>query len=385
MPRSPALARVSTVNPDGNKRLTAAVGVLLLAPVLLEIATVLLGVHTFMSWHVFVGIALIPLVVLKLATTGLRFVRYYTRSRAYVAHGPPQPAMRLLAPLLVVATVVLFGSGVAMGLLHGHALQVARRLHGPASVIWLLLLGLHVLVYLGRALRDTADEVRPDTRPREDGAQIRIGDRSRLRPGARQRTRSRPAPVGQHPARPRPERGSVRGAEPAVFADAAPAAAVLHDRQRHPHGGRLDASHRPAVRDHEDASVAGMALGNPSQRVKDPVPVLLCRLADELDAVALRCGQALPGSPVLLSQVGVEHGRQPEFSADDLGRLAGTRKIAGVDRLELLAVELLGELLCLTPTEVAQRPVGVALKAPLGIPVGLAVANEKQSRHDGLR
>src|SRR2546423_1887841 len=72
MPRSPALARVSTVNPDGNKRLTAAVGVLLLAPVLLEIATVLLGVHTFMSWHVFVGIALIPLVVLKLATTGWR-------------------------------------------------------------------------------------------------------------------------------------------------------------------------------------------------------------------------------------------------------------------------------------------------------------------------
>jgi hypothetical protein len=149
------------VNPDGNKRLTAAVGVLLLAPILLEIATVLLGVHTFMSWHVFVGIALIPLVVLKLATTGWRFVRYYTRSREYVAHGPPQAAMRLLAPLFVVATVVLFGSGVAMGLLHGHALQLARRLHGPASVIWLVLLGLHVLVYLGRALRDTADDVRP--------------------------------------------------------------------------------------------------------------------------------------------------------------------------------------------------------------------------------
>ena len=48
------------MNPDGNKRLTAAVGVLLLAPVLVEVATVLLGVHTFMSWHVFVGLALIP-------------------------------------------------------------------------------------------------------------------------------------------------------------------------------------------------------------------------------------------------------------------------------------------------------------------------------------
>ena len=48
------------MNPDGNDRLTAALGVLVLAPVLVEIATVLLGVHTFMSWHVFVGLALIP-------------------------------------------------------------------------------------------------------------------------------------------------------------------------------------------------------------------------------------------------------------------------------------------------------------------------------------
>ncbi len=152
------------MNPDGNERLTAAVGVLLLAPVAVEVATILLGVHTFMSWHVFVGLVLIPVVVLKLATTGWRFVRYYTGDRAYVAHGPPRTAMRLLAPLFVVATVVLFGSGVAMGFLHGHSLQIARRLHGPASVIWLLLLGTHVLVYLGRALRSTADDVRQEER-----------------------------------------------------------------------------------------------------------------------------------------------------------------------------------------------------------------------------
>jgi hypothetical protein len=152
------------VNPDGNERLTAAVGVLLLAPVLVEIATVLLGVHTFMSWHVFVGVALIPVVLVKLLSTGWRFLRYYTRTPDYVAHGPPQLAMRLLAPLFVVATVVLFGSGVAMGLLHGNALQDARRLHGPASVIWLVLLGVHVLVYLGRALRSTAEDVVPAER-----------------------------------------------------------------------------------------------------------------------------------------------------------------------------------------------------------------------------
>lgn len=162
------------MNPGGNERLTAAVGLLVLAPVAVEVATILLGVHTFMSVHVFVGLALIPPVLLKLASTGWRFVRYYTRSRSYVAQGPPQTSMRLLAPLFVTATVVLFGSGVAMGLLHGNALQIARRLHGPASVVWLALLGLHVLVYLGRAWTRALQDVLPATRRRVPGTAARI-------------------------------------------------------------------------------------------------------------------------------------------------------------------------------------------------------------------
>lgn len=161
------------MNPDGNERLTAAIGVLLLVPILVELATIVLGVHTFMSLHVFVGLALIPPVLLKLGSTGWRFARYYTRSRAYVEHGPPHMAMRLLAPLLVAATVVLFSSGVAMGLLHGQALHLARRLHGPTSVIWLLLIGVHVLVYLGRALRDYSRDLRPNSRPTVPGARRR--------------------------------------------------------------------------------------------------------------------------------------------------------------------------------------------------------------------
>lgn len=147
------------LNPVGNARLTALVGLLLLGPVAVELATVVLGVHTHMSLHVFVGLALIPAIALKLASTGWRFARYYTRSDAYVEHGAPQIAMRLLAPLFVAATVVLFASGIAMGLLHGHALVVARRLHGPASVAWLVLFGIHALVYLRRALGDSSREV----------------------------------------------------------------------------------------------------------------------------------------------------------------------------------------------------------------------------------
>jgi hypothetical protein len=81
--------------------------------------------------------------------------------------------MRLLAPLFVVATVALFGSGVAMGLLHGHGLEIARRIHGPASVIWLALLGLHVIVYLGRALRSTAQDALPAKRKQVRGTTVR--------------------------------------------------------------------------------------------------------------------------------------------------------------------------------------------------------------------
>jgi hypothetical protein len=170
---APVEKRERRLNPIGNERLTAAVGLLLLAPILVEVATILLGVHTFMSVHVFVGLALIPPVLLKLGSTAWRFARYYTRSLPYVALGPPQVAMRVLAPLFVAATIVLFGSGVAMGLVHGQALDWARRLHGPASVLWLGLLGLHVLVYFTRAVQRTAEDATPAPRSRARGAAVR--------------------------------------------------------------------------------------------------------------------------------------------------------------------------------------------------------------------
>jgi hypothetical protein len=168
-----ARERLKRPNPAGNERLTAAAGLLVLAPALVEVATIPLGVHTFMSLHVFVGLALVPPVLLKLGSTGWRFARYYTRDRAYRAEGAPQIVLRILAPVFVAATVVLFGSGIAMGVLHGHALQIARRLHGPASVTWLVLLGIHVVAYFGRALRSAAADVVPAERGLARGAVVR--------------------------------------------------------------------------------------------------------------------------------------------------------------------------------------------------------------------
>jgi hypothetical protein len=147
------------LNPDGNERLTAAVGLVLLILTIIELGTVVFGLHQFLSLHAFVGFVLIPPVLLKLASTGWRFTRYYTGSEPYRLAGAPELAMRLMAPLLVAATVILFGSGVAMGILHGHSLVVARRLHGPASVLWMVLVGVHVLVYLKRALISSKQDV----------------------------------------------------------------------------------------------------------------------------------------------------------------------------------------------------------------------------------
>jgi hypothetical protein len=154
--------------------LTATVGLVLIVLTLIELGTIVFGLGQFLSLHVFVGFVLIPPVLLKLASTGWRVTRYYSRSEPYRLKGAPQLALRLLAPLLVAATVILFASGVAVGLLHGHALDIARRLHGPASVGWMILVGVHVLVYLKRALISSKEDVTAATRASVPGAGVRL-------------------------------------------------------------------------------------------------------------------------------------------------------------------------------------------------------------------
>ncbi len=161
------------MNPDGNERLTATVGLVLIVLALVELATLLFGLQHFLSLHVFVGLVLIPPVLLKLTSTGWRFTRYHTRNEAYRLRGEPQLAMRLLAPLLVASTVVLFASGVAMGVLHGRSLDIARQLHGPSSVILLLVVGVHVFVYLRRAVISANEEVAHASRASVGGARGR--------------------------------------------------------------------------------------------------------------------------------------------------------------------------------------------------------------------
>ena len=65
----------------------------------------------------FIALLLIPPVLLKMASTAYRFARYYRHSPRTRRNGPPAALLRVLAPGVVLSTVVVFASGVALLLL----------------------------------------------------------------------------------------------------------------------------------------------------------------------------------------------------------------------------------------------------------------------------
>lgn len=144
----------STGGPAGNARLTAWIGLALLALFLLECAT-LISMSSLLVVHIFLGAFVVPLVLLKTATTGWRMLRYYSRSPHYVESGPPPVLLRLLGPLVVVGAFGVLGTGLALVALgsasHDRLFSVvgfrvdAITLHQAAFVIWLATTGLHVL------------------------------------------------------------------------------------------------------------------------------------------------------------------------------------------------------------------------------------------------
>jgi hypothetical protein len=143
--------RLQTGDSAGNERLTATTAAVLFVLLAVEGVTVLF-LRPLLSVHVFVGALLIPPVLLKLASTGYRFVRYYAGSESYRRAGPPHLLLRLLAPLLVVSTVTLFASGVAL-VVAGPPSGFLLGLHKVSFVAWLAVAGVHVLTYVRRVPR----------------------------------------------------------------------------------------------------------------------------------------------------------------------------------------------------------------------------------------
>ena len=126
--------------PAGNARLTAWTGLVLVVLFVAELVT-LLSVRQLISWHVVLGVLLIPPALLKTASTGWRILRYYTGSKEYKQAGPPPMALRILGPLVILTTMALLGSGLLL-------IVVGEQRSRDSGFLGVDLVGLHQATFL---------------------------------------------------------------------------------------------------------------------------------------------------------------------------------------------------------------------------------------------
>lgn len=154
-PRHRKVVADTTGGAEGNEHLTAITGAVLLVLLAAEGLTIV-AKRQLLTLHFFIGMLLIGPVLLKLASTGYRFVRYYTGSPAYVRKGPPVLLLRLLGPVIILTSVGVIGSGVVLALIGPHRsqwLSLTLLAHKGFFVLWFGAMTIHVAWYAPRLPR----------------------------------------------------------------------------------------------------------------------------------------------------------------------------------------------------------------------------------------
>jgi hypothetical protein len=139
----------------GNERLTALVSFVLLVLIIVELVTSAV-LRSWLPAHTFVGVLLAGPLLVKMSSTGWRFLRYYTRAPAYVRRGPPPLVLRVLGPILLVTTLVMVGSGI--GLVVTGPIQPFLLAHVFSALAWLPLIAVHSLAHLRQVPRRLVDD-----------------------------------------------------------------------------------------------------------------------------------------------------------------------------------------------------------------------------------
>jgi len=157
---------------ESNARLTGMTAVVLLVLLAVEGLT-LLRVRSLLTPHVVVGMLLVPPVLLKIGSTTWRFGRYYLGSPAYRRKGPPPPLLRLLGPFVVVLTVAVLATGIALLLGPPSMRNTLLLLHKATFVLWFGAMALHVLGHLLDTARLAPRDFYRRTRRQVRGASTR--------------------------------------------------------------------------------------------------------------------------------------------------------------------------------------------------------------------
>lgn len=133
-------------------RLTSLLGMLLFFLLALEGVSVPL-VGELLTWHVVVGVILIPVMTAKIVVTSYRFALYYTKSLDFKKAGPPWMPLRVIGPLIVLSTVGLMVSGVVLMVIGPNSPSVNLWIftHRATFIAWSVFMSAHVASYVRRA------------------------------------------------------------------------------------------------------------------------------------------------------------------------------------------------------------------------------------------
>ncbi len=120
--------------------------------------------------HFYVGLASIPILIAKYASTAVRFAGYYLRVPRYKVTGPPSLVPRVLSPLLAADFFVLYSSGLYM-LFHYYYTTTnvwpfeakPVQVHLWAALIGAPLVSIHLAWHLASALRSVSGQDDPST------------------------------------------------------------------------------------------------------------------------------------------------------------------------------------------------------------------------------
>jgi hypothetical protein len=168
----------------GNTRLTSLAGVVLLALITLQVVSALFfALLTYnvslpvgplydvvRPVHFFVGFMLMPLIAIKLASTGYRFGRYYTRKQAYRDAGAPPPVPRLIAPVLIGSAIILVASGVEMWSYQNQFGLPWTAIHNVAAFTFVSVVIIHIALHVRDAHRDAAADLAGVPAPSQSAA-----------------------------------------------------------------------------------------------------------------------------------------------------------------------------------------------------------------------
>ena len=156
-------------SPEGNARLTASTAVVLFVLLAAEGVTIL-RVRALLTPHVFIGMLLVPPVLLKMGSTIWRFARYYLGDPAYRHRGPPLPIFRHIGPVVIVLTLAVFATGIALLLGPRSWRSQMLLLHRASFIVWLAVMAVHVLGHLADTARLAPRDWLRRSRRQVDGA-----------------------------------------------------------------------------------------------------------------------------------------------------------------------------------------------------------------------